>query len=197
MNCAWLVALGTQSRAQFVGSANFKQLVKLIYLPQKSSDCPWAARHVVKLFFPVISHCTLYCWWINVVTDPQFVYTNKMHISLNSHRELWTSKPVLSTWSTDVHVVVRVNGLRLSLNCDHQRAYCSFPDHYWVLRATVEWYWQGKTEELEEKPFPVPLGPPKILHGLTRGHPSHRGERQATNRLSHGTVLFWVLCPLS
>jgi hypothetical protein len=30
----------------------------------------------------------------------------------------------------------------------------------WVWRATVEWYWQGKTEELGEKPVPVPLCPP-------------------------------------
>jgi hypothetical protein len=25
----------------------------------------------------------------------------------------------------------------------------------WVWRATLEWYWQGKTEELREKPVPV------------------------------------------
>jgi hypothetical protein len=37
-----------------------------------------------------------------------------------------------------------------------------------VWRATVEWYWQGKTEELGEKPVPVPLCPPQIPHGLTR-----------------------------
>jgi hypothetical protein len=38
----------------------------------------------------------------------------------------------------------------------------------WVWRATVEWYWQGKTEELGEKPVPVPLCPPQIRHRLTR-----------------------------
>jgi hypothetical protein len=37
-----------------------------------------------------------------------------------------------------------------------------------VWRATVEWYWQGKTEELEERPVPVALCPPQIPHGLTR-----------------------------
>jgi hypothetical protein len=31
----------------------------------------------------------------------------------------------------------------------------------------VEWYWQGKTEGLWEKPVPVPLCPPQIPHGLT------------------------------
>jgi hypothetical protein len=38
----------------------------------------------------------------------------------------------------------------------------------WVWRATVEWYIDGKTEELGEKSVPVPLCPPQIPHGLTR-----------------------------
>jgi hypothetical protein len=42
------------------------------------------------------------------------------------------------------------------------------PQMIWVWRATVEWYWQGKTEELWEKPVPVPLCPPHIPHRLTR-----------------------------
>jgi hypothetical protein len=42
------------------------------------------------------------------------------------------------------------------------------PDDIWVWRATVEWYWQGKTEELEEKPVPVPFYPPQIPHDLSR-----------------------------
>jgi hypothetical protein len=42
------------------------------------------------------------------------------------------------------------------------------PQMIWVWRATVEWYWQVKTEELGEKPVPVPLCPPQIPHGLTR-----------------------------
>jgi hypothetical protein len=49
----------------------------------------------------------------------------------------------------------------------------------WVWRATVEWYWQGKTEELGEKPVPVPLRPPHIPHGLTRSS-AVRGRRQTT-----------------
>ena len=31
----------------------------------------------------------------------------------------------------------------------------------------VEWYWRDKTEVLGEKPAPIPLCPPQILHGLT------------------------------
>jgi hypothetical protein len=42
------------------------------------------------------------------------------------------------------------------------------PQMIWVWRATVEWYWQGKTEELGEKSVPVPLCPPQIPHVLTR-----------------------------
>jgi hypothetical protein len=32
--------------------------------------------------------------------------------------------------------------------------------------AMVEWYWQGKTEVLGEKPVPVPLCPPKMPREL-------------------------------
>jgi hypothetical protein len=32
--------------------------------------------------------------------------------------------------------------------------------------AAAEWYWQGKTEGIGEKPLPVPLCPPQIPHGL-------------------------------
>jgi hypothetical protein len=38
----------------------------------------------------------------------------------------------------------------------------------WIWRATVEWYWQGKIEELGEKPVPVSLCPPQSPHALTR-----------------------------
>jgi hypothetical protein len=55
-------------------------------------------------------------------------------------------------------------------------------------------YWKGKTEELREKPVPVPLCPPQISHGLTweRTLPS-----AATNRLSHGTALYICEVPVS
>jgi hypothetical protein len=42
--------------------------------------------------------------------------------------------------------------------------FCPFPSN----GAPVEWNWQGKTEELGEKPVPVPLCPQQIPHGLTR-----------------------------
>jgi hypothetical protein len=52
-----------------------------------------------------------------------------------------------------------------------------------VWRATVEWYWQEKTEELGEKPVPVPLCPPQTPHGLTRARTrvsAVRGRRLTT-----------------
>jgi hypothetical protein len=42
---------------------------------------------------------------------------------------------------------------------------------FWPFRsngAPVEWNWQGKAEELGEKPVPVPLCPPQIPRRLTR-----------------------------
>jgi hypothetical protein len=46
----------------------------------------------------------------------------------------------------------------------------------------------GENRQLGEKPVPVPLCP-QISHGLDLGsNPGLRGERPATNRLSHGTA---------
>jgi hypothetical protein len=45
----------------------------------------------------------------------------------------------------------------------------------------------GETEVLGEKPVPLPLCPPQISTDLG-SNPGMRGERQATNRLSHGTA---------
>jgi hypothetical protein len=44
----------------------------------------------------------------------------------------------------------------------------SIPQMIWVWRATVEWYWQGKTEYLGGKPVPVPLCLRQISHEQTR-----------------------------
>jgi hypothetical protein len=58
-----------------------------------------------------------------------------------------------------------------------------FPQMISVWRATVEWYWQGKTEQLGENPVPVPLCPPQIPHGLTRARTQAsvvRGSRLTT-----------------
>jgi hypothetical protein len=57
----------------------------------------------------------------------------------------------------------------MSLNCFHQWAHCSSsPGDIRVCRITVEWCWQGKTEELRETLVPLPFCPPQIPHGLTQ-----------------------------
>jgi hypothetical protein len=64
---------------------------------------------------------------------------------------------------------VNFDGVRLRLLTAATNRYTSIvhlPYDIWVWRTTVEWYWQGKTEELGEKPVPVPLCPPQIPHGL-------------------------------
>jgi hypothetical protein len=47
----------------------------------------------------------------------------------------------------------------------------------------------GENRQLGEKPVSVPLCPPQISYGLDLGsNPGLRGERPATNCLSHGTA---------
>jgi len=49
----------------------------------------------------------------------------------------------------------------------------------------------GETEDLGENPVLVPLCPPPVFSWTDPGANSAlRGERSATNRLSHGTTLF-------
>jgi hypothetical protein len=43
----------------------------------------------------------------------------------------------------------------------HPRMICKYG-------ATVEWYWQGKTEQHGGKSVPVPLFPPQIPYGLAQ-----------------------------
>jgi hypothetical protein len=61
------------------------------------------------------------------------------------------------------------------------------PDDIWIWKATVEWYWQGKTEELGENLSQCHFAHLKshIDLGANLGF---RGERTPTNRLSHGTA---------
>jgi hypothetical protein len=66
--------------------------------------------------------------------------------------------------------------------------------HYtdWANPAPVEWYWQGKTEELGEKPVPVPLCPPQIPHGLNRAQTrasAVRGRRLTTWTMARPVLL--------
>jgi hypothetical protein len=58
-------------------------------------------------------------------------------------------------------------GEAMSLNCGHQRARCSSPDDIWVC-SHGGMISTGETEELGEKPAPVPLCPPHVPLVLSR-----------------------------
>jgi hypothetical protein len=77
-------------------------------------------------------------------------------------------------------------GEAMSLNCGHQRAYCSSRRWYMSMANHGSMILTGETEELGETPAPVSLCPPQIQRAP---NPSLRGERPATNHLSHGTAL--------
>jgi hypothetical protein len=63
----------------------------------------------------------------------------------------------------------------------------------WVWRATVGMiYGQTKTEELGEKPVPVPLYPPQIPHGLTRARTRASAGRRLT-ALSMARPKYYIL----
>jgi hypothetical protein len=60
-------------------------------------------------------------------------------------------------------------------------------------------YWQGKTEELGEKPVPVPLYPPQIPHGLTQARTrasAVRSRRLTTWAMAWPLLQCWWYCCL-
>jgi hypothetical protein len=68
------------------------------------------------------------------------------------------------------------------------------PQMIWVWRGTVEWYWQGKTEELGENPVPVPLCPPQIPNGLNRARTrasAVRDRRPTTSAMARPPENLW------
>jgi hypothetical protein len=68
------------------------------------------------------------------------------------------------------------------------------PQMMWVWRTTVEWYWQGKTEKLGRKTCPsATLSTTNPTWTYSGANPVLRGERPATNHLSHGTARQFLL----
>jgi hypothetical protein len=75
------------------------------------------------------------------------------------------------TNTSNVHIayahVVHVDKMRLCLRTAATNGRIVHPPgNAWVWTAPVEWYWQGKTEEIGEKPVPVPLCSPQIPHRM-------------------------------
>jgi hypothetical protein len=81
-------------------------------------------------------------------------------------------------------------GETMNLNCSHQQAYCSSPRWYMSMVNQDKWCWQDKTEELEEKPVPMPLCTPHISHGLAWAWTRASVARVMTNCLSYGMAFF-------
>jgi hypothetical protein len=81
--------------------------------------------------------------------------------------ELFKSSPQSHTVFHDFFLSWRWGGCSTQAWMPIYISILHIPQMIWVWKATVEWYWQGKTEELGEKPVPVPLCP-QISHGLTR-----------------------------
>jgi hypothetical protein len=59
-------------------------------------------------------------------------------------------------------------GHTMSLNCDHQQAYCSYRMWYMSVDSHGRVILTGKIEELGEESVPVPLCPLQLPHELTR-----------------------------
>jgi hypothetical protein len=57
-------------------------------------------------------------------------------------------------------------GETMSLNCGHQRAYCSYPRWYMSTESNGGMIFTGETKELGEKICPNATCPPQIQHGF-------------------------------
>jgi len=73
-----------------------------------------------------------------------------------------------------------------ALNCQN---YVSVTEDRISVEHWVECCQQWKTKILREEPVPMPLCPPKIP--LELAWVRTRPLRSATNRLSHGTTMWW------
>jgi hypothetical protein len=76
-----------------------------------------------------------------------------------------------------------------SQNCCHWRTYCSSPGWYMSWRTTVEWYWREnrRTRKKTCTSDTLPTINPTLIE--PGANPGLRGERPATNHLSHVTAL--------
>jgi hypothetical protein len=101
--------------------------------------------------------------------------------------------PCLGKMYSCVVVVIHADGLRLTLNCGHQRAYCSSLRLYMSTEGHSGMILTEETRRTRRKTCPSATlsttNPTWIDPGANVGL---RGERPATNRLSHGTTKYRV-----
>jgi hypothetical protein len=126
------------------------------------------------------AHMSMYIWVIRVLWVLKTILTNR---DFNQFLPRLNNFPLCLRW---VGTVTSYRGCRW--------AHCTSSG--WCMRewSIGEWYWQGKTEVLRDKPALVPLCPPQIPHGLPWDWSrASNDEKQATYRLSYGIP---VIIPL-
>jgi hypothetical protein len=147
-------------------------------------------RSYFKIIFLIVCYFVFKCRFIP--------YSSFYLVFSHAHFPLSFSGCVIdSLHSTEIFFPWRWGGGGSSTQA-WMRTYVSIlriPQMIWVWRATVEWYWQGKTEELGDKPVPVPLCPPQIPHWLIRARTrasAVRGRRLTTWAMARpdGTISF-------
>jgi hypothetical protein len=80
----------------------------------------------------------------------------------------------------------------ISLNCAHQRAYCSPCRWYMSMESNGGMMMTGKREQLGGKPIRVPLCPPQIPHNrLACREPG--AFRKRSRNVNHSTTTFGIV----
>jgi hypothetical protein len=103
--------------------------------------------------------------------------------------------------SAYVHRIVHVDGVRLSLSRGHKQANCSHPWKYLSMETRRDNIDRGTPKNSGKKPCPsATLSTKNPTQSDPVAKPGLRGDRPATNRLSHGTAYSlyssWLLWPL-
>jgi hypothetical protein len=95
-------------------------------------------------------------------------------------------------------VVVHVDGVRLSLNCGLQRAYCSSPSWCMSIESHGGMILTGQNRKTRSQTsLSATLSSTYPIWTDMDTNPALRGETPATNRLSHGTATYKLIFCLS
>jgi hypothetical protein len=146
-------------------------------------------RSYFKIIFLIVSSFVVKCCFIP--------YSSSYLVFSHAHFHLSSSGCVIgSLHSTEIFFSPEGGvGLVPKHGCLLTLVYYSFPRWYEFGERQWNDIWQGKTEELGDKPVPVPLCPPQIPHGLIRARTrasAVRGRRLTTWAMARpdGTISF-------
>jgi hypothetical protein len=100
-------------------------------------------------------------WWpgwpLKRLLDDMTAENETGHPGLNSWwNMMMTSHTVFICVCVKKCVVINIDGVARLETASTNRPIVHPPGDMWVWRATAEWYWQGKTDKLQEKPVPMP-----------------------------------------